>query len=129
MLSFGFHDQIDQVPIYSKPTSCKYQCIYLLFCYHCINVISLAQSQSNHIKRGPLYIKITGFINIIWLILSVSIHSKVITLSGFHCISKFHILAARTKLQNQTTSLSSSIFVRKRFRGANGHLGLHGRLG
>jgi hypothetical protein len=36
MLSFGLYDQIDQVQIYSYPTSCMYQCIcLLLYCGYC----------------------------------------------------------------------------------------------
>ncbi len=53
MSSFSWYDQIDRVLIYSQPTWCINAFAY---CYHSVNVISLAQFQRYHIKWCPLYL-------------------------------------------------------------------------
>ena len=52
MLSFSLCDLSDQVPFHSFPTNPMYQSINAFrYCYHSVNVISLAWFQSDHIKR------------------------------------------------------------------------------
>jgi len=52
MLPFGKCDQV--FPAYPAPYH-FFMCNSFAYCYHSVNVTTLARSQSDHIKRLPLY--------------------------------------------------------------------------